>query len=105
MTFQMRGLEVEPFAALFQLSDNELEAMGTQRIYADEANAYPCRSSLTRVPVGEELLLLHHVHQPTASSPYRASGPIFVSRSCRHGALSRRACADAEGSTSVPARL
>ena len=81
MTFQMRGLAAETFAPLFRLSDSDLQAMGAQRVHADEADAYPCRISLTRVPVGEELLLLHHEHQPRPSSPYRASGPIFVSRS------------------------
>jgi len=85
MTFQMRGLEAAAFAPLFELSDRDLEAIGARRVYADEADAYPCRISLTRVPVGEELLLLNHVHQPTASSPYRASGPIFVSRSATTG--------------------
>jgi hypothetical protein len=85
MTFQIRGLEAEAFAPLFQLDDKGLEAMGAQRVYADEADAYPCRISLTRVPVGEELLLVNHVHQPTPSSPYRASGPIFVSRSATTG--------------------
>jgi len=85
MTFQIRGLEAESFAPLFQLSDRDLESIGARRVYADEADAYPCRISLIRVPVGEELLLLNHVHQPTPSSPYRASGPIFVSRSARTG--------------------
>jgi len=85
MTFQMRGLEPETFASLFQLSDKDLAAIGARRLYADEVDAYPCRISLTRVPVGEELLLLSHVHQPTVSSPYRASGPIFVSRSATRG--------------------
>lgn len=85
MTFQMRGLEAETFAPLFRLDDRGLAAIGARRVHADEEDAYPCRVSLTRVPVGEELLLLNHVHQPTASSPYRASGPIFVSRSARTG--------------------
>ncbi len=85
MTFQIRGLEAESFASLFLLGDTELEAIGARRMYADEADAYPCRISLMRVPVGEELLLLNHVHQPSASSPYRASGPIFVSRSAATG--------------------
>jgi hypothetical protein len=85
MTFQIRGLEAEAFAPLFQLDDKGLEAIGAQRVSADEADAYPCRISLTRVPVGEELLLVNHVHQPTPSSPYRASGPIFVSRSAATG--------------------
>ncbi|WP_414473823.1 DUF1203 domain-containing protein [Microvirga sp. M2] len=81
MTFQMRGLEAATFAPLFRLGDDELQAMGAQRVHADEADAYPCRISLTRAAVGEELLLVNHVHQPDPSSPYRASGPIFVSRS------------------------
>ncbi|SCZ11503.1 DUF1203 domain-containing protein [Microvirga guangxiensis] len=85
MTFQMRGLEAAAFAPFFQLSDRDLEAIGGQRVYADEADAYPCRISLTRAPVGEELLLISHVHLPKASSPYRASGPIFVSRSAATG--------------------
>lgn len=85
MTFQMRGLEAEAFAPLFRLNDRDLDAIGAKRVYADEADAYPCRISLMRVPVGEELLLLNHVHQPEASSPYRASGPIFVSRSATTG--------------------
>lgn len=85
MTFQMRGLEAATFAPLFRLSDDELHAMGAQRVHADEADAYPCRISLTRAAVGEELLLVNHVHQPDPSSPYRASGPIFVSRSAATG--------------------
>jgi hypothetical protein len=86
MPFQVRGLEAEPFAPLFQLNDADLAAIGVQRVYADEADAYPCRVSLTRVPVGEELLLLNHAHQTTSTSPYRAAGPIFVSRSAKTGA-------------------
>lgn len=85
MSFQIRGLEAEPFAPLFQLSDAALGAMGAKRVHADEADAYPCRVSLTRVAVGEELLLLNHAHQTTPTSPYRAAGPIFVSRSARTG--------------------
>ena len=41
---------------------------------------------MTRVAVGEELLLLNHAHQTTSTSPYRAAGPIFVSRSAKTGA-------------------
>jgi Protein of unknown function (DUF1203) len=85
MPFHVRGLEAEAFADLFRLTDDELNTMGARRVHADEPDAYPCRVSLTRVPVGVELLLLNHAHQQTASSPYRASGPIFVSRSARKG--------------------
>jgi len=91
MSFHIRGLEAATFACLFPLNDEQLRARGARRIYADEPDAYPCRVSLKRVEAGEELLLLNHVHQPTPTSPYRAAGPIFVSRSARtasyHGEL------------------
>jgi hypothetical protein len=86
MPFQIRGLEADTFSHFFSLSEKELAAIGAQRVLADEADAYPCRVSLTRVAEGEELLLLNHIHQPTPSSPYRASGPIFVSRAGATGA-------------------
>lgn len=85
MPFQFRGLDPALFAPLFRLSEAELAAIGAQRVHADEADAYPCRVSLTRVAKGEELLLLNHVHQPTPTSPYRASGPIFVGRNSSAG--------------------
>ncbi|NIX76565.1 DUF1203 domain-containing protein [Microvirga terricola] len=85
MPFQIRGLDPALFSSLFRLSEAELAAVGAQRVYADEADACPCRVSLTRVDEGEELLLLNHTHQPTPSSPYRASGPIFVARSSSAG--------------------
>jgi hypothetical protein len=85
MSFHVRGLEPEAFTPLFQLSDARLASLGAQRVYADEPDAYPCRVSLKRAEEGEELLLLNHVHQPMPSSPYRASGPIFVSRSASAG--------------------
>jgi hypothetical protein len=83
MPFQIRGLEADAFSHLFSLDEQELAAIGAQRLHADEADAYPCRVSLTRAAVEEELLLLNHVHQSMPTSPYRASGPIFVSRSGR----------------------
>jgi Protein of unknown function (DUF1203) len=81
MSFRIRGLDVAAFAPLFSLNDHELEAIGARRVRADEADAYPCRVSLKRAAIGEELLLLNHAHQPNPASPYRASGPIFVGRS------------------------
>jgi hypothetical protein len=81
MRFQIQGLDPKLFAPLFQLADGELAAMGAQRVWADKADAYPCRVSLRRVEEGDELLLINHVHQPVATSPYRANGPIFVGRS------------------------
>ncbi|MGO4387101.1 DUF1203 domain-containing protein [Microvirga sp. 2YAF29] len=85
MPFQIRGLEAGHFSHLFSLDERELAAIGAHRVIADKEDAYPCRVSLTRVAVGEELLLLNHVHQATPTSPYRASGPIFASRASKAG--------------------
>jgi hypothetical protein len=85
MTFHIRGLDAEPFAKLFQLDKADLHAIGAQRVVADAPDLYPCRIALKRVEKGEELLLLNHAHQTTPTSPYRAAGPIFVSRSATTG--------------------
>jgi len=82
MTFHFQGLSSDQFAPLFALSDAELEARGFRRMVAGAGDTFPCRISLTDADPGEELLLINYEHQP-AHSPYRAIGPIFVSR---HGA-------------------
>jgi hypothetical protein len=82
MSFQLIGLPSEPFAALFELSDRALAEIDAQRVIATEKPGFPCRISLEDAEIGEELLLLPYAHQP-ARSPYRAAGPIFVSKSAR----------------------
>jgi hypothetical protein len=80
-SFQLAGLDPRPFQALFALDDQALAAHGAMRRIADSAPGYPCRVSLTDAALGEAVLLLSYLHQPT-SSPYRSAGPIFI----RHGA-------------------
>jgi hypothetical protein len=77
MAIRFTGLAPEHFASLFALSDEDLAARGIRRVVADEKPGFPCRVSLEDAAAGETLLLLPFEHQP-ASSPYRASGPIFV---------------------------
>lgn len=79
--FQFVALPAEPFATLFQHSDEQLRAAGARRMIADEKPGFPCRVSLVDAEVGETVLLLPFTHHDVCS-PYRASGPIFV----RHGA-------------------
>src|SRR6202012_1304628 len=76
-SFKLVGLSAEIFAPLHALSDAELAARNARRVVATTKHGYPCRVSLAAAEIGEELLLLPFEHQP-ASSPYRASGPIFV---------------------------
>jgi hypothetical protein len=78
-SFRLVGLPAEPFERYFAMSSDELAAAGARRMLAVAPNSAPCRVSLVDAEVGEELLLLPWEHQP-ASSPYRASGPIFVRR-------------------------
>jgi hypothetical protein len=78
-SFRLTGLAYEPFAPLFSLNDTELARLDATRVTAQQSPGYPCRVSLQDAEIGEELLLLPYLHQP-ASSPYRASGPIYVRR-------------------------
>ena len=77
--FQLVGLARGQFGHLFVMSDEELQQHGAVRRIATESPGFPCRISLEDAEVGEGLLLLPYVHQP-ASSPYRASDPIFIRR-------------------------
>jgi hypothetical protein len=85
--FQVSGLSPEPFAHLFSLNAEELARLGARRVVADDAFGFPCRVSLEDVAAGEELVLVAYEHQPAPGSPYRASGPIFVSRHAHASAL------------------
>jgi hypothetical protein len=78
-TFQLAGIDHRPFAPLFQLSDDELARQGITRYVADRDEGFPCRIRLEDAVAGDELLLLHYLHQPV-DTPYRASGPIYVRR-------------------------
>lgn len=78
-TFQLTGIEHEPFEPLFDLSDAELARRDIVRCIADRDSGFPCRISLEDAAAGDELLLLHYLHHPV-NSPYRASGPIYVRR-------------------------
>jgi len=78
-TFRLVGLAAENFEPFFAMSDAELAALGARRVVADEPVGFPCRVSLADAEPGDELMLLPFEHLST-SSPYRASGPVFVRR-------------------------
>jgi len=82
----MIALSSEQFAGLFRRSDAELAAMGARRVVVDEKPGYPCRVSLVDAEVGETVLLVPFTHHDV-SSPYRASGPIFVRSGARTASL------------------
>jgi len=78
-SFQFKALESDQFEPLFSRSDLELQAVGARRMIVDEKPGFPCRVSLADAEVGETVVLLPFTHHDV-TSPYRASGPIFVRR-------------------------
>jgi len=75
--FQIKPLARKPFAEYETLSTEELSARGVQLVTVDAAPGYPCRVSLADAEIGEQVFLLTFPFHDT-SSPYRATGPIFV---------------------------
>jgi len=82
MPFRFLGLSPSQFETLFALDDAELAARNIHRMIVDHKPGYPCRISLEDAEPGERVLLLSYEHQ-SASSPFRASGPIFVREHAR----------------------
>jgi hypothetical protein len=76
MTYRIKGLDPEPYRALFALSDEQLEERGMKRMTVSSPT-FPCRVSLVDRPIGEQVILLNHVSHDVAN-PYRASHAIFV---------------------------
>jgi hypothetical protein len=81
MTYRIKGLEPQPFAALFDLDDSDLEAQGMTRMTVN-TDTFPCRISLRDCDLGDEVILLNHVSHE-GNNPYRASHAIFVSKSAK----------------------
>jgi hypothetical protein len=77
MAYRIEGLDPEPFAQMFSLSDTELAARNARRVRADAPTGHPCRVSLEEAAAGEELLLLNHVSND-APTPFRAAHAIYV---------------------------
>ena len=77
--FTVRGLSPEPFQALFDLSDDELEKRRAKRYIADSKPGFPCRVSLQDAEAGDEVILTNFIHLPS-ESPYRSTHAIFIRR-------------------------
>lgn len=75
--FQIHGLPIEIFQPWFDLSPRDLQQKRGRWLTAEASPGYPCRVSLTDAQMGERVLALPYTHLDV-TSPYRASGPIFV---------------------------
>ncbi|GAB3345891.1 DUF1203 domain-containing protein [Marilutibacter aestuarii] len=80
--FRITALPADAFEALFELDDTALAARGARRLVAVHPRNFPCRVSLVDAAVGEEVLLVTHPYHDS-TSPYRASGAVFVRRHAR----------------------
>ena len=83
--FTVRGLSPEPFQALFDLTDEELEKRRAKRYVADSKPGFPCRVSLQDAEAGDEVILTNFVHLPS-ESPYRSTHVIFVRKAATSAA-------------------
>ena len=54
--FVLRGLDPAPFAPLFALDDDALEACDARRVVATSKPGFPCRVSLVDAEPGEALI-------------------------------------------------
>jgi hypothetical protein len=77
MTYRIAGLDPAPFAPLWGMDADELNACGARRVSADADRGFPCRVSLEDAKAGEALMLVHHVHHDVAG-PYRSAFAIYV---------------------------
>src|SRR3954470_5931811 len=77
MSYVVRGIDPNPYADLFGLTDEDLAKRGVVRMTVSAKPSFPCRVSLTDRDIGESVLLLNHMSHDVAN-PYRASHAIFV---------------------------
>ena len=83
MTYRIIGLDPEPFAPLFRLSDHELIERSIVRMEVTSHPGFPCRISLDDAEPGGSVLLLNHVS--VAKGPYAATHAIFVGAGAEQG--------------------
>ena len=86
--FVISGLPSGEFQPLYAMTAAQLMTAGIVERTVDEEGAYPCRITLEDAHVGEQVLLLNYQHLRT-SSPYAASGPIFIRRNASRTQVSR----------------
>lgn len=77
MNFQIKPLQADEIAYLFDLDDAELAALKACRQVVASKPGTPCRVSMKDAEVGETVILFNYAHQPE-DSPYQASHAVFV---------------------------
>jgi hypothetical protein len=75
--FLVRGLPASRFSHLYGRDDETLRLHGARRYTVDSNPGFPDRIEMRDLEVGENVLLVHYVHQD-ADTPYRASHAVYV---------------------------
>lgn len=76
-SFQFSAIDYQTIEHFFNLSPAALKKAGAVRSIADSNPGFPCRVSLSDAKIGEEVILFPYTHHDV-TSPYQATGPIFV---------------------------
>ncbi|WP_299223410.1 DUF1203 domain-containing protein [uncultured Aquimarina sp.] len=84
--FRIKAINQNLISPLFELSESELAKQHALRILVDQKPEFPYRVSLEDANIGEEVILFSYRHH-AAKSPYKASGPIFVSKNVKTDTL------------------
>jgi len=84
--FKIKAIHQNKTLPLFELSDSELIKQNALKIFVDKKPGFPCRISLEDANIGEEVILFHYQHL-NVTSPYKASGPIFVRKNAKTAVL------------------
>ena len=83
MTFQIKALPEESFAALFSLDHRELRQRQARREIVRSSSGTLCRASLEDAAVGVKVILLNYEYLNEDKS-FRASHAIHVHKDARH---------------------
>lgn len=78
MGFRIIGLQSDQFSHLIARDDATLAQFDAERHHISMEHVAPCRITLDDVPKGETAVLVSYEHQG-AQTPYRQSGPIYLS--------------------------
>ncbi len=85
-SFVITGINLSELQPYLQMSKTALIRNNAQWITADSCPGYPCRVSLEDATLGEEVLLFNYQHNKM-TSPYAASGPVFIRKNAQQRLL------------------
>lgn len=77
MNFRIESLKSQPFEFISKLDEAELKQNNIVKQIVNKKPSFPCRVTLEDAEIGEEVFLFNYEFH-SVSSPYKASGPIYI---------------------------